>query len=201
MPSFATSAFKIFNAEVAEVAEDAEVRAGHPARDAHAGPVGSGMDEQRKECGVVRMSSLGVLGAVSLAWLAGCASNPPPRPMPQPVPQRDHTQRPKPAANTPERQTASQTASQTAANPAPARETPTQDTEPAEPEWYRQGAYEVQGREHRAFAVTAGDVRDARSQAMLLAYEAYPEGAVAAHEAVRQPDGSWRFFVLMAEGS
>jgi hypothetical protein len=150
------------------------------------------MDKQRKECVVAPVA---IFGSVLVA-LAGCASNPPPRPMPQPVTQSSQglqTRQTQQTAENPERQTAGQTA----ANPAPALEAPTQT---AEPDWYRQGPFEVDGREHRAFAVTAGDVREARSQAMLLAYEAYPKGAVAAHEAVRQADGSWRFYVLMARG-
>lgn len=134
---------------------------------------------------MVRMASLGI----ALMMLTGCASNPPPRPMPQPVTQRGQTEKP-------ERRVASQDAAPVDA----AREAPMQADQPTEPQWFRQGAYEVDGREHRAFSVTAGDVREARSQAMLLAYETYPKGQVAAHEAVRQPDGSWRFYVLMAAG-
>lgn len=149
---------------------------------------------------MVRMASLGLVGAVVLGGLAGCASNPPPRPMPKPATQSasqraqtQQSQQTQQATETSERQTAGQTA----ASPAMAREAPTQATEP---EWFRQGAFEVEGREHRAFSVAAGDVREARSQALQLAYQTYPQGAVAAHEAVRQPDGSWRFYVLMAAG-
>lgn len=145
---------------------------------------------------MVRMASLGVLGAVSLAILAGCASNPPPRPMPQPVTQRGQTEKPQQATETPEAQVARRDTAPLDA----AREAPLQAGQSTQPRWYRQGAYEVDGREHRAFSVTAGDVREARGQAMLLAYETYPDGEVAAHEAVRQPDGSWRFYVLMAAG-
>ncbi len=139
-----------------------------------------------------------VCGTV-LVMLAGCASNPPPRPMPKPVTQRGQAQQPKQVTEPPERQVATQGAS----TPAPAREAPAQPAHPAgatEPEWYRQGAFDVEGREHRAFSVAAGDVREARSQAMQLAYQTYPNGEVAAHEAVRQADGSWRFYVLMAAG-
>ncbi len=140
---------------------------------------------------MIRIATLGTV----LALLAGCSSNPPPRPMPQPVTQRGQSQPPK-QAQPPERRVASQRAS----DPSPAREAPTQPGQSTEPEWYRQGAFQVDGREHRAFSVSAGDVREARGQAMLLAYETYPHGQVAAHEAVRQPDGSWRFYVLMAAG-
>lgn len=149
---------------------------------------------------MVRMAGLGVLGAASLAILAGCASNPPPRPMPQPatVPtsQRGQTQQPRHAGEEPHVRVATQDTAPLDA----AREAPLQAGQPTQPQWYRQGAYQVDGREHRAFSVTAGDVREARSQAMLLAYQTYPRGEVAAHEAIRQPDGSWRFYVLMAAG-
>lgn len=141
---------------------------------------------------MVRMASLGCI----LALLAGCSSNPPPRPMPQPITQRGQTEQPRRAAEKPETQVASQDTAPVDA----AREAPIQASRATEPEWYRQDAYEVDGREHRAFSVIAGDVREARSQAMLLAYETYPDGHVAAHEAVRQADGSWRFYVLMAAG-
>jgi len=138
---------------------------------------------------MVRMACAGLFFAI----LSGCSSNPPPRPMPQPVTQRGSSEQPSQAAEKPERQVASQApASVDAARVGP--------SQPAQPEWYRQGAYEVDGREHRAFSVAASDVREARSQAMLLAYETYPDGRVAAHEAVRQSDGSWRFYVLMAAG-
>ena len=141
---------------------------------------------------MVRMASLGLV----LAMVAGCASNPPPRPMPQPATQRSQSEERVQPTEQPDRQVVAQDAAPLDA----AREAPVQAGQPTQPEWFRQGAYQVDGREHRAFSVTAGDVREARSQAMLLAYETYPKGHVAAHEAVRQPDGSWRFYVLMAAG-
>lgn len=151
---------------------------------------------------MIRIATLGTVLAFVFGLSAGCASNPPPRPMPKPVTQRGQAQQPT-QAETPERQTTGQLASQGASTPAAAREAPAQPAQPAEssePEWYRQGAFDVEGREHRAFSVAAGDVREARSQAMQLAYQTYPNGEVAAHEAVRQADGSWRFYVLMAAG-
>lgn len=142
---------------------------------------------------MVRSANSGLVLTVALAWLAGCSSNPPPRPMPQPATQRGASEQPPRDTEQPQRQIASRApAAVDAGREAPGRA--------AEPEWYRPDAYEVDGREHRAFSVAAGDVREARGRAMLLAYEAYPDGRVAAHEAVRQADGSWRFYVLMASG-
>jgi hypothetical protein len=104
-------------------------------------------------------------------------------------------------------QTPAQTQAQTQAQTRAAREAAPEtiiraggDARPGQPGWFRPEPHEVDGREHRAFAVTAGDVREARAQAMAAAYRAYPHGAVAAHEAVRQSDGTWRFYVLMAAG-
>lgn len=142
-----------------------------------------------------------IVGAV---LLSGCSSTPPPRPLPEPRSQRDTPQRDaqRPASTEPER---TDTPDRTAQADEPASEpptptTPTTPTIPGQPEWFRDGAFVVDGREHRAFAVTAGDVRDARGRAMAMAYERYPRGRVAAHEAVRQDDGRWRFYLLMAQG-
>ena len=142
---------------------------------------------------------------LTAALLAACSSNPPPRPMPQPSTQPTAAQR---QQEQPRQQAAQPTQPERTAQGSQTRQVPTQQapTQPAaggasaQPEWYRDGAFRLEGVEHRAFAVTAGDVRDARSQAMLLAYEAYPQGHVAAHEAIRLADGSWRFYVLMAAG-
>ena len=133
------------------------------------------------------------LGLIALAAMVSCSSNPPPRPLPGPKPtpqvqQSTPAAGPKPAQASPD--------------PDPIH-TPTQAQAPAPdgpPAWYRTGAFDLGGRAHRAFAVTAADVREARGEAMRRAYEAYPAGTVAAHEAVREGDGRWTFYVLMASG-
>ena len=146
---------------------------------------------------------------LTAALLAACNSNPPPRPMPQPSTQpTTHPTAAQPQQEQPRQQAAQptqpeRTAQGSQTSPAPTQQAPAQPAAggaAAQPEWYRDGVFRLEGVEHRAFAVTAGDVRDARSQAMLLAYEAYPKGHVAAHEAIRLADGSWRFYVLMAAG-
>lgn len=150
------------------------------------------------------------LGAI-VASVTACSSTPPPRPLPEPrsqtgsqqktqqAPQQTRQLAERPRAAEPERVDASRTEVQAAPDPTPLG--PARSAgETGPPQWFREGAFEIDGREHRAFAVTAGDVRQARGQAMALAYERYPRGHVAAHEAVRQADGSWRFYVLMSAG-
>lgn len=173
------------------------------------------MSQQRRDGVVFKRISMAALGAGVLSVVA-CSSTPPPRPLPEPRSQ---------ISGQASRQSSSQASSQRAATDERAREgTPTRTaqaetpptttdpsqpapaaasstpTTPTTPDWYREGAFEIDGREHRAFAVTAGDVREARGQAMAMAYQRYPGGHVAAHEAVRLNDGRWRFFVLMAAG-
>lgn len=167
---------------------------------------------------MVRRVALVVLALGLGGPMAGCNSNPPPRPMPQPMTQSTSQSMPQQA--TPRSQQAqtqeqpaereaqtTRTAERPSDAPAAARsaEPPATPATPVvvqsdEPGWYRPGVFELEGVEHRAFAVTAADVREARSEAMRLAYDAYPRGQVAAHEAVRLADGSWRFYVLMAAG-
>lgn len=152
------------------------------------------------------------LGALAgaFAGMGGCNSNPPPRPMPQPLTQSTsqstsqqatpRTQQAQTQEQPADREAqATRTAERPSDAPAAARSAE-QAAASAEPNWYRPGVFELEGVEHRAFAVTAADVREARSAAMRLAYDAYPRGQVAAHEAVRLADGSWRFYVLMAAG-
>ncbi len=155
--------------------------------------------------GVTRQPSrtaLGVACGALLVTASACSTNPPPRPMPSPTPltrAAEPSRENPPTA--PERATPTQgrQAERRVARAEPAPQAPARAKgEP--PAWYTDGVQTLGGLEHRAFAVTAADVRDARNRAMALAYEAYPDGAVAAHEAVRLADGSWRFFVLISKG-
>lgn len=164
------------------------------------------MDQQRTDGVVRKRIAMAALGAGMLSVVA-CSSTPAPRPLPEPrsqqgsqsASQRATPLAERPTAAEPERADASTPQSQSA--PIPTQLEPARSAaETVPPTWFRDGAFEIDGREHRAFAVTAGDVRAARGRAMALAYERYPQGHVAAHEAVRQADGSWRFFLLMAAG-
>ncbi|MEQ8845369.1 MAG: hypothetical protein RIB58_11000 [Phycisphaerales bacterium] len=154
-----------------------------------------------------------------LFTLAACSSNPPPRPLPSPTPrteapsqtqQQRTAQRPAAQASQPQsptqqpaeqpvERTAEQTTEQTTEQTAE-QSTDRQPTPGLQPDWYKPGVQTLDGAEHRAFAATAPDVRDARRQAMAEAYDAYPKGQVAAYQAVRLADGGWRFYVLMAAG-
>ena len=146
--------------------------------------------------------------AGALLALVACATNPPPRPMPSPLlgqGVQESSQRQaegsRQIAEQPQstRGDRARSADATIAPPKPATaQARSGDGRPAQPAWYKEGVQTLDGREHRAFAVTAADVRDARNRALRLAYEAYPDGAVAAHEAVLLGDGTWRFYVLMA---
>lgn len=157
-----------------------------------------------------------IFGALAgLVLLASCNTNPPPRPLPSPAPAGDRTARDDAAIaqksdqpgdqttgepSTPTRaESTDQSTAQSTPQPSPqSPPQPAQATGPDAPAWYRPGVQTIDGRAHRAFAVSAADVRDARNRAMQLAYEAYPDGDVAAHEAQRLPDGGWRFYVLIA---
>lgn len=153
----------------------------------------------------------------ALLALTACATNPPPRPMPRPSPNPSRHASPSPlssqdAARHDQRQAearrvdeggqpahAPKTAQAAGPTTPPAGSSPgVHERETSQPAWYRVGVQILDGREHRAFVVSAADVRDARNRAMQLAYEAYPQGDVAAHEAVRLGDGTWRFYVLIA---
>lgn len=155
------------------------------------------MHQQRTDGVGYKRIAMAALGAGMLSVVA-CSSTPAPRPLPEPRSQQASRQGSQPA----ERPIEAQSSASEALPPVdPSPSAPARTTGDAgPPEWFRDGAFEIDGREHRAFAVTAGDVRAARGRAMALAYERYPHGHVAAHEAVRQADGSWRFFVLMAAG-
>ncbi|MEQ9095597.1 MAG: hypothetical protein RIE32_04975 [Phycisphaerales bacterium] len=161
------------------------------------------MSQQRRDGVVFKRISMAALVAGVLSLVA-CSSTPPPRPLPEPRSQSS-TQTSSQRAAIDERareETPTRTAeadASTPTTPTTPETTPSTPT-PTTPDWYREGAFEIDGREHRAFAVTAGDVREARGQAMAMAYQRYPGGEVAAHEAVRLGDGRWRFFVLMAAG-
>lgn len=156
------------------------------------------MHQQRTDGVGVRRTWTVALGVTGL-MLVACSSTPPPRPLPEPRSQQPTQLAERPRTTQPERSTSQADALAREASPTPAA--PARSAaETGPPGWFRDGAFEIDGREHRAFAVTAADVRAARGQAMALAYERYPRGHVAAHEAVRQADGSWRFYVLMAAG-
>lgn len=139
--------------------------------------------------------NLGIFSGLAAACvMVACSSNPPPRPLPEPLGQRP-TERP---TERPQQRPAQGNAE--APQPLASTPTPPPAASSRTPAWYQQGAFDLGGREHRAFSVTAADVREARSEALRLAYEAYPAGAVAAHEAVRLADGRWTFYLLMASG-
>lgn len=152
--------------------------------------------------GQVRKHVARASGCIIVCAMAACSSNPPPKPLPEPQVPRG-SQRSAEGASQETTRAAVPTprveaqASKPAAQPAPAAGVGAPGDPPA---WYRQGPFEMGGREHRAFASTATDVREARTGAMRLAYEAYPSGVVAAHEALRSGDGRWTFYVLMASG-
>ena len=145
-------------------------------------------------------TSLSAACCALIVVVAGCSTNPPPRPLPSPTPltRTTDSSRTNPPA-TPRNATSNQEheAERRVARHEPAPQAPAQAAS-QQPAWYKEGVQTLDGREHQAFAVTAADVRDARNRAMALAYQAYPDGAVAAHEAVRLADGTWRFFVLIA---
>ncbi|MFI4917441.1 MAG: hypothetical protein ACIAS6_13165 [Phycisphaerales bacterium JB060] len=154
------------------------------------------MSQQRTD-GVVCKTMTAMALGTGVLLLAACSSTPPPRPLPEPKSQASRQVSGQSSGQRATDERAREEAATRTAQADPPASTP---TTPTTPDWFRQGAFQIDGREHRAFAVTAAGVRQARGRAMALAYERYPRGHVAAHEAVRQGDGRWRFFVLMAAG-